>query len=338
MNEAASDLEEEAELEVDDAAAARADEQALRLPSERSRREGALRSLASSVGRAGRGMRQSPLIQTTVIGAVALMLVLCGLVRLLVDNGGALVNALGRDVAMIVYLNDDVSPARAAQIGEALRKLPGVSTVHRVTRAEAQERLRHSLGDRSDFLEGTEESLIPLSIEVGFRNGVSDILRVHPLYDRLRSTEGVQDVELMGDWVRRLLKARQLLEGLGWLLGGLCAAAGLAVVCGTIRLGIYARRDELAVLRLVGATDLHIALPLLVEGLLQGLLGAGIALGLLYGLWRLVVPTAVGLLQEMLGEVPLRFLTVDEILIGLLLAAAAGLLGSRLALRRFLRE
>lgn len=293
------------------------------------------RALGSALYRCGRGMRQNLLIQAVAILTVALMLLLCGALRLFGLNAQSLLDSVGRSVEMIVYLSDGVTPARAAQIGEVLARLPGVARVQEVSPQQAHDRLRKSLGDRSDLLDGIEEELLPRSIEVSFRAGVGDILRVHPIYARLRNTEGVEDVELMTDWVRRLSQVRRLLLWLSlslYLLAGLCC---LYVVLATIRLGVYARRDEIEVLKLVGATRLHVAAPYLIEGAFQGLCGAALALGLLYALHGLAAPPAQALLQELAGaEAALRFLPPHEVVGGLLLSGALGLLGSVLAVRR----
>ncbi|MCS6912115.1 MAG: permease-like cell division protein FtsX [Myxococcales bacterium] len=282
-------------------------------------------------------MRQNLFIQSVAIMTVALMLLLAGVVRLCALNLGRLIDTLGRNVQMTVYLSDGVSPQRAKQIADALRRLPGVQQVHSVDEREAYDRLRRALGDHGDLLDGVEEGLLPRSIEVTFRSGVSDVLRVHPLYTRLRATEGVEDVELMSDWVRRLLQAQQLVRTVGWTLGLLLGLSCIYLVGATIRLGIHARRDEIEVLKLVGATNLYIEAPFLLEGLVQGLLGAALAtLGLL-GLYRLGLPWAQGTLRDLLGDVPLGFLPAGEVVAAIAGAGLLGLVGSGLAVSRHVR-
>jgi cell division transport system permease protein len=282
-------------------------------------------------------MRQNLLIQGVAIMTVALMVLLGGTLRLCGVNLQRTIGWLGRNVEMIVYLSDGVSAGRAQQISDVLAKLPGVAQVHMVTQREAYDRLRRSLGDRADLVDGVEEGLMPRSIEVSFKNGVSDILRVHPVYARLRATEGVEDVELMSDWVRRLLQAQRLVSWLAWGLGLLIAVSCVYLVGATIRLGVYARREEIEVLKLVGATDLHVEAPFLLEGALQGLIGAGLAVALLYGVYSAVQPQAQAVLRDLIGEVPLAFLPAGEIAAALGLAGLLGLMGSWLALSKHVR-
>lgn len=299
--------------------------------------QGLGRGLLSAVFRCLRGVRQNLLIQGVALCTVALMLLLCGALRLCTTNLSGLLQLLGKNVEMIVYLSDGITPARAGQITDVLSKLPGVEKVRQVAPDEAYGRLRRSLGDRADLLDGVDEDLLPRSIEVSFKNGVSDILRVHPVYARLRGTEGVEDVELMSDWVRRLLQAQRLLRGLGWAFGILAGISGLYVVLATIRLGVYARRDEIEVLKLVGATHLHIAAPYLLEGVLQGVLGAGLAALALFGLYSAAQPGATMLLRDLFGEVQVHFLPGIEIGLALALSGVLGGVGSLLAIRKHVR-
>jgi cell division transport system permease protein len=297
-----------------------------------------LRAAGSALYRCGRGMRQNLFIQSVAVLTVALLLVLAGAARLCALNLAQVIQSLGRNVEMIVYLSDGVTPERAAQISQVLEKLPGVQQVHPVSQREAYDRLRRSLGDHGDLLDGVEEGLLPRSVEVSFKSGIVDVLRVHPVYAKLRGTEGVEDVELMSDWVRRLLQAQRLLRAFGWAIGLLLAGSCVYLVGATIRLGVYARREEIEVLKLVGATDAYVEAPFLLEGLLQGLLGGLLAAAVLAGLWAVALPPAAAVLRDLLGDAPLVFLPGVEIALAVGGAGLLGLVGSGLAVSRHVRE
>src|SRR2546423_7893103 len=94
----------------------------------------------------------------------------------------------------------------------------------------------------------------------------------------------------MGDWTGRLRALERLLSAAGWFVALLVLCACLYIVGSTIRLGVFARRDEIEIWKLVGATDGFVKAPFLVEGGLQGALGTGVAVILLYGLYRLASP------------------------------------------------
>lgn len=292
-----------------------------------------LRSLARGIAAA----RQSPLIQLVAVGTIALSLLLVGVVELGAVNLGRLAAGWGRGVQMTVYLDDDATPERGRQIGNALTRLPGVMAVKSVSAHEAWERLKRAMGDRADLLGGVEEGFLPASIEVTLKPGVVEMLRAHPAFEKLRRTAGVEDVELMGDWAGRLRAVQSLVDGAAWAVGLLVLCACLYIVGSTIRLGVFARRDEIEIWKLVGATDGFVKAPFLVEGALQGALGAGLAMALLYGFYRLAAPHVEAVLGGWLAAGPLSFFTPLQVAIAIVAGMLLGLAGSSLALGRYVK-
>ncbi len=293
--------------------------------------------LLRTIARGLAGTRRNPLIQLVAVGTIALSLLLVGAVELARHNVARLASGWGGDVQMTVYLEDGVSPARAQQVAAALAKLPGVERVRSVDSREAYERLRRSLGARGALLDGVEESFLPASIEVALKPGVVDVIRAHPAFERLRHAAGVEDVDLMGDWVDRLRAAQGLLRQVGLAVGLLVLCACLYIVGSTIRLGVFARRDEIEILKLVGATNGFVKGPFLVEGALQGALGTALAGALLYGLFRLAQPRLESVLGNLMAAGPLTFFRPTELLAAVALGALLGLCGSAVALGRYVK-
>jgi cell division transport system permease protein len=292
----------------------------------------------SLVRRVADGARAKPLIQLVAVGTIALSLLLVGVVELAALNVKKLSRNWGADVQMTVYLEDGVTPARAQKITAALAKLPGVVAVRTVGAHEAWQRLQRSLGARADLLDGVEEGFLPSSIEVALKPGVAEVLRAHPAFERLRHTAGVEDVELMGDWTARLRDVERLLSTAGWAVAALVLCACLYIVGSTIRLGVFARKDEIEIWKLVGATDGFVKAPFLVEGGLQGALGTGLAAGLLYALFRVGAPRIEAVLGGWLASGPLGFFSPAQLTAAVLAGALLGLGGSALALGRYVAD
>jgi cell division transport system permease protein len=295
-------------------------------------------SLGRAIERGLRGARRNPLVQLVAVGTIALALLLVGTLELLAKNVRHLASSWGADVQMTVYLDDGLPTGRAEQIAEALRKLPGVSAVHNVEPHQAWLRLRRSLAGRADLLDGIEEGFLPASLEVALEPGVAEVIRAHPTFEKLRHLAGVDEVELVGDWAARLHKLEAGIRNTALTVGLLVLLACLYVVGSNIRLGVFARRDEIEILKLVGATDRYVKAPFLVEGALQGALGAALAGGLLFSLFLLAAPrleTALGTL--LLGGQPLTFFRPLELGIAVALGTLMGLAGSAIALGRYVR-
>jgi cell division transport system permease protein len=283
------------------------------------------------------GIRRNPLIQMVAVGTIALSLVVAGAFALVAHNVARLGESWGRGTQMTVYLADGVPAARARQIAAALGKLPGVERVRAVDAREAYTRLKQSLGERADLLDGVEEGFLPASVEATLQPGVAEVIRAHPAFDKLRHSAGVEDVELTGDWSARLHALQSLLRTAGLSVGLLVLCAFLYIVGSTIRLGVHSRRDEIEIQKLVGATDGFVRGPFLVEGALQGALGTAMAAGLLYGLYRLAEPRVSSVLAGLLASAPLGFFSVGMVALAVGGGALVGLCGSALALGRYVK-
>jgi cell division transport system permease protein len=297
----------------------------------------ALRGLARAIGGGLRAVRRSPLEQAVAVGTIALALLLAFGLRLVGANVARVASTWGRGVHMTVYLEPEVAPERAEEIAAVLARFPEVAKVERVSPAQAYQRLSRALGDRADLLDGVEEDLLPATLEVQLREGVAQVERMHPAFEKLRRLPGVEDVDAMGDWVERVAAIERLVRGVGLLLGLLVSAACLYIVASTIRLGVFARREEIEILQLVGATDGFVKAPFLVEGTLQGAAGASLALAALYALFRACAPWVEHTLGGALSAGPITFLAPLDVAGAVAIGAALGLIGSAFAVGRHVR-
>jgi cell division transport system permease protein len=293
-----------------------------------------VRAFVYGLARALRGARARPVTTLLSTGAIAVSLILVGVLALAHLNVDRLTAKWGRGVHMVVYLKDDVTPERARAIGRVLGQIPAIERVDYVPSDEAQRRLAESLGPRQDLLDGVEAGFLPASLEVTLTGGVRDVAAQSPVIERLKRTPGVDEVSFLGDWVDRLASLLGLLRTAALALALLVAGACVYIIGGTIKLGMYARRDELDILRLVGATDAFVRLPLVVEGALQGVCGAACALAALAGLYRLAAPTLERALASAVGDVKLTFLPGTLLLAALGVGLALGVMGSALAVGR----
>ena len=246
-----------------------------------------------------------------------------------------LLTSWGAQASITLYLQKTVSDAQARMLEAEVRGEARDARVAYIDKSMALSRLRADLGDLGGALDGLTENPLPASIEITPRENLPPSgLRV--LAARLGQLPGVQDVEYGREWLDKL-------EALGrgmraFAAGALFAVLGAAllVVANTIRLAVYARRDEIEIMKLVGATDSYVRAPFLLEGALQGLIGAAIALAAIFAVYRWLLPQAAQAFAFAAGAAaPMLEPAHMAELVGA--GALVGLLGSWLAVARFLR-
>jgi cell division transport system permease protein len=280
-----------------------------------------------------RGIRSGLLIQLAATGAIAMGLLLVGLAVLGALNVDRLTRNWGRGVQAIVYLRPDAPPERVRALVRLLQGRPEVVSVRSVTSADAYRRLEESLGGRRGLLAGVERDFLPASLEISLSAQQSD--QVRPLLALLGSSALVEEVDHIGAWADRLSSLVALLRLAGLAVALIVSFACLYIVASTIRLGVHARREQIEILKLVGATDRFVRVPFLIEGTLQGLVGAMAAGGLLFLIFRFAASRLEAALSAALSHVQLGFLSPSQLALGLLAGALLGLFGSRLALGRY---
>lgn len=218
-------------------------------------------------------------------------------------------------------VSDDDVRAMAADFGE----LAVIESTRVVSKAEALARSRQLFGEQAALLlEGFgADNPLPRSIELWASAAGREPAALEALSNDLRSRPGVESVTFEADSVRAIDRVKNTIV----LLGALVIVISVVVISFSIMLTIYARRDELNILRLVGATYAFIRIPLLLQGCMEGLIGSSVGLGLLYVLFRN--------LGSMAGvDVFLDPVAAASILLG---ATLIGMVGGMIPMRRHLR-
>jgi cell division transport system permease protein len=200
-----------------------------------------------------------------------------------------------------------------------------------VGRAEALERFRDITGGAA-LLEGLEENPLPSSLEITLAPASRTTEGLRILAAALEGLPGVDEVAHGSDWIEGYARVTSLVRVSGYALGTVLCLATLLIVANTIRLGVYAREDELEILALVGASRTFVRTPFLIEGTLQGAVGGLLAAGLLFVAFRVLVPQLEYGLTFLLGHAVPRFFSVGEVAALVAGGAALGLVGSMAAL------
>lgn len=285
------------------------------------------------VRRVARAVVHQPGRLPWAIGAIAAALLAFAVVHLAARNVDAWTSRWTGEASMVVYLDAGTTEARARAIADELAATGGVAAVEYVPSVEAARRLRAALGSHGELLDGVDDAALPASLELVLEPGVRDVAAASAIVETLRTTAGVEDVELVGDWVEQVGTVLAALRAAAWSLLGLLGGLSVWIVAATARLRLDTVAAESRVAQLLGASPGFVRWPHVVAGAIHGALAGALAIGGLWLVHRAVAPDVAGALAGVVGEVELAFLPAMQL--GLLVALGAGLgvVGSALATR-----
>ena len=278
-----------------------------------------------------RGVRQASTTSLLAVLTIAVVLVLVGSASLLVENMAGLLDEFGAELQLTAYLEDTLTDADLEALAEIVSAAPGVEQVEAVTKAAALERFERIAGG-AELLVGLEENPLPASIEIELTPDARTAEGMKILREALEGLPGIAELAHGQEWIEGYARAVSLVRGAAIGIGIVLGLAALLIVANTIRLAFYARRDELDILALVGASRTFVRVPFLLEGTVQGLLGGIVALAVVYGAYELLLPQVRFGLELVLGRAELRFFTPAECFWLVAAGAGLGLLGSMTAL------
>ena len=231
-------------------------------------------SFEEAVASLWRGRRSSVLSVATIAAALVvlgvLLLVSWNVERLLVQWAAA--------AEMSVYLRDDVAPEAQAAVDQVLRDSGLVSDHEYVSKAEALSRFRRDFDDLVEVTQDVTVNPFPASFEVRLEPDVGDAAAVERLAIVLQGASGVEEVRFDQTWIERVTSAVLLLRGVGLVVVLVLVVAAALTVANVVRLACFARRDEIEIMQLVGAPLTYVRGPFVLEGVLQGGIGALAAL------------------------------------------------------------
>jgi cell division transport system permease protein len=286
--------------------------------------------------RALTNIRQNVFVNVVTVGTITLALLIVSLFLLVFVNLENAAQNWSERVQVTVYFDRELTAQEQTTLRGKIQALPGTSRVSYVTRDEALKRFKNRLRGQETLLEGVRPELLPTSFEIALKRANRDTQGVENFVASLKGIPGITEIQYGEEWVRRFNSFLNFMRMIGALLGGFLVLAVVFIVSNTIKLTIYARRDEIEVMSLVGATSLFIKIPFLLEGLMQGLAGSVISITLLFGLYEGFLHNAGSFLTFNPVSSGMGFLPYEYIAGIILSGAILGFIGSLTSLKRFI--
>jgi cell division transport system permease protein len=281
-----------------------------------------------AVREAVRSFSRAPVLSLLSVTTIAFALFVVGLVVLVGLNVSAALARVGERVEVVLYLRRG-TPLEAITMAEQdILAFPEVADVAYVSEEDALARARPELREFQDVFADLEQNPLPASLEVTLKPEFRDARHVEAVAERLRGFQFAEDVRFGRDWIAKLDRLRSIAAAVSALISAAFAAASIIIIGTTIRLTVLQRSREIAIMRLVGATDGFIRLPFLLEGALKGAFGGALAIGLSYGAFAIVSRLILR------G----RFFTPPETLAFVVAGTLLGLFSSMVSVGRHLKE
>jgi cell division transport system permease protein len=222
--------------------------------------------------------------QTTTIVAVATMaftMACFGVFLLLYLNLHGLTTSLQDDIKVVVYVTDGISQQGLTDLLTHIKGDREVAGVAYVSKEQALAEFREQFPSESYLLQGLGENPLPASLLVTMAHASRSSEAVKRWSERLKAMPGVAQVQYNREWIESVGGIVRYIEWIAIAVGTILAAASVTIIGSTTRLTLYARRHEIEIMRLIGATGTFIRIPYLIEGAILGALGGALSLSLL---------------------------------------------------------
>lgn len=216
------------------------------------------------------------------IGIITISLFIFGL---FISGTANLMNAIKlaeEKIEMVAYLDDGLSKGDINTIEQQIATIAGVSDVEFISKEKALEQFKSELGNDEELLSVFDVNPLPASFKVHISMAYKTPEYLEEISEKIALFNGIEDVDYGAEWVADLDRVVKILFLIDVLLGIVLALASIFIVFNTIRLTVHARKTQIDIMDLVGATERYIEFPYIIEGIFHGLIGSGIATLFLY--------------------------------------------------------
>jgi len=273
----------------------------------------------------------------TTIGIIAISMLIFSTFTLIAFNLTSFLKIWEDKIEIIAYLKKETPLKEVESLLKKARQLEGVDALKYVSPSDAMAFMEAKLGSQKNLLEGIQPGVLPPSFEIQLKKEYRNSTKIKEVVSRLKQFPQIEEIQYGQEWVETFSALVHILHVTQWILGGLLLAAMIFIISNTLQLTVSSRREEIEIMHLVGASPAFVQVPFYIEGLIQGLFGAGLAIFFLFLLHKgvfLYIPPSI---QTWLAGIPILFLPPEAIARILLGGMVLGIFGSVVASMRFLR-
>ena len=287
-----------------------------------------------------KNIRRNKMFSIASIATMAACIFLFGLFYSMVMNFNYIVEKAEEGVAITVFFNKDTTQEQKDSIGAQLKKEDGVLKVNYVSADEAWNKFKGQyFGESSDLAEGFKSDN-PLATSDNYEVYLSDVSKQKSVVSFAKSLEGVRKVKKSDVVAKTLTSVNKLVGYVSVAIIAILLAVSVFLISNTVTMGITVRREEIAIMKYIGAKDGFVRAPFVIEGLIIGAVGAVIPLVLLYFMYDKVITyimTKFSLLNNIIEFLPVATVYRTLLPIGIALGVGIGFVGSFFTIRKHLK-
>ena len=266
---------------------------------------------------------------------IAISILIVSAFTLFFLNANDIISSWKKGIRIMAYLKPDTTDINITEIKYKIKSIYGVKEVKFIPKKEALQHLKKQMKRQSSLLENLKKNPLPDAFEIRLKTSSQNQDKIEALANRLQSIPQVDEVEYGRKWLNRFTNFFNLFKLAGYAMGGLFFMASVFIVANTIRLVLYSRREEVEIMRLVGATDRFIKIPFYIQGVIQGALGGFIGLAVLFVIFILI---SSNIEQNLHSELfAIRFLSLWTLGGIIFCSMSVGWIGCYLSLKQFLK-
>jgi cell division transport system permease protein len=295
------------------------------------------------IRRALQNMRGNLFPNLTTIAIIGISMLLFSSFSLIAHNLTSFLRVWEDKIEVIAYLKKGIPMIEVESLLKKTRQLEGIETVKYVSPYDAMIFMESKLGNQKNLLEGIQPGVLPSSFEIRLKKDFRNSMSIKEVVTQLKQFSQIEEIQYGQEWVETFSAILHVFRLTQWVLGGLLLIGIIFITFNTLQLTISSRKDEIEIMHILGASPAFIQVPFYIEGLIQGLLGTGLAIlflfyfyykVLLYHVFFLYITPSV---KEWLTGIPILFLPPKKIVMILLGGMVLGFFGSFAASIRFLK-
>ena len=270
------------------------------------------------------------------IGTITIVFAIIGLLLVIFVNMNSFLKTWNEQVQLIVYLDDGITKDQRNTVEAMMTKHPEILKYDFVSKESAWQDFKSTFSEKSDFINDLEFNPLPASYNIKFDGSAERLLTIKSFADKIGELPGIESLDYGAKWMDGFENFMLILRFFMFAVGGLVGLGLILIVSNTIRLSFISRKDEIELMVLIGATPRFIKFPFLLEGVIQGVLGATFGLVLVKIAHLYMESHFLGALDTIARGLNFQFLSQSLVLYLIMGGAVIGFIGSELSISKTL--